>query len=65
LATELLAGFVGWCRARPTIHTVTAGVATTNRASRRVLERLGFVLVTNPTAEPDDELLYRLAVAAN
>lgn len=64
LATELLAGFVDWCRARPTIHTITAGVAPTNRASRRVLERLGFVLVTNPTAEPDDELLYRLTVAA-
>lgn len=73
LATELLTGFVDWCRPQPAIHSITAGVAATNEASRRVLERLGFIPLedTDPDENAradagaegaDGQLVYRLRI---
>lgn len=62
LATELLAGFVDWCRSQPTIASITAGVAVTNEASHRALARLGFVQVTSQSDGADGELIYRLTI---
>ncbi|NND92797.1 MAG: GNAT family N-acetyltransferase, partial [Granulosicoccus sp.] len=45
-ASELVGGFVNWCRHHD-IHSVTGGVEQSNIASRRVLEKCGF------QAEPD------------
>ncbi len=42
LATELVAGFVEWCRQRPESIVIVAGVEEGNVASVRVLERCGF-----------------------
>ncbi len=60
LATELLSGFVGWCRDQPSIESITGGIAPANEPSRRVLERVGFSSVEAGNRHPDDELLYRL-----
>ena len=42
LASELLAGFVSWSRARPTIRALIGGVEAGNAASIRVLQKCGF-----------------------
>lgn len=53
-ASELVGGFVSWCRHHD-IHSVTGGVERSNVASRRVLEKCGFV------AEPEtDETVEQL-----
>ena len=53
LATELLAGLVAWARTQPSIQTITGGVESGNRASIRVLDKVGFRhLDTN-----DDDML--------
>ena len=59
LASELLEGFVGWCRTRPEIASLTGGVDRSNPASARVLQKSGFVAVEEeePVA---DSVLYRL-----
>lgn len=44
-ASELIGGFVGWCRTSG-IKSLTGGVERNNVASRRVLEKCGFVLQT-------------------
>ena len=41
-ATELIAGFVEWCRLQGGIYSITGGVALDNPASIRVLEKNGF-----------------------
>jgi ribosomal-protein-alanine N-acetyltransferase len=56
---ELVAGLVGWCRTQPAIVLLIAGVAPSNTASIRILERSGFSLAAN---SPGDELEYRLGV---
>ena len=43
LATEVVSGFVRWCRAQTAISSVAAGVSEDNPASIRVLEKAGFV----------------------
>lgn len=48
LASELVGGFVNWCRHHD-IHSVAGGVERSNVASRRVLEKCGFV------AEPETD----------
>ena len=57
LGTELVAGFVEWCRATPHIRSITGGVAAANMASARVLLKNGFL----PTgAASDGEQMYSL-----
>ena len=43
LATELVDGLVRWCRAQPRIQSIAGGVAPDNPASKRVLEKNGFL----------------------
>ncbi len=42
-ATELVAGFVEWCRERSWVGSLSGGVQPENRASATVLTRNGFV----------------------
>jgi ribosomal-protein-alanine N-acetyltransferase len=56
-ATELLKGFVDWCRAVD-ITSITGGVANDNVASQRVMEKCGFEIL--PSTQVDGELLYEL-----
>lgn len=46
LATELIDGLIRWCRSRPEITSITAGVSMTNEASVNVLSKTGFVATT-------------------
>lgn len=45
LGTEAVRVLADWVAAQPGVRTVTASVEVGNEASRRLLERLGFVLV--------------------
>jgi RimJ/RimL family protein N-acetyltransferase len=45
LASELVAGLVGWCQAEPQIGSLTGGVASDNPASARVLTNHGFEVI--------------------
>ncbi len=58
LATELVRGFVTWCRDHSS-GLISAGVAPGNRASIAVLEKAGFELVSG---EPDSDRLYGLTI---
>lgn len=62
MATEIVAGFLEWCRTRDFRGTITAGVERDNYASRRVLEKNG--LVSN-SLEPTGgtEMIYRIKVS--
>lgn len=42
LATEIVGGFVEWCRSEPLIRAIHAGTEPSNVASQRVLEKAGF-----------------------
>lgn len=55
-ASELVAGFVAWCRACPAIASLASGVEHDHLASRRVLEKSGFQQV--PSAGEED--MFRL-----
>lgn len=63
LASELVGGFVHWCRASAAAHprsrmaTLTGGVARDNPASRRVLEKNGFCLLRNRSPEEGEDIL--------
>jgi len=57
LATELVEGFVGWCRAQPSIRSITGGVASDNVASARVLTKNGFTATGSPR---QGEQIYEL-----
>jgi RimJ/RimL family protein N-acetyltransferase len=60
LASELVQGFVHWCRGQA-VSSIESGVGRNNHASRRVLEKNGFeALVSKPT---QDELFFRLTLA--
>lgn len=52
IASELLGGFVNWCQHND-IHSITGGVERSNIASKRVLEKCGFLAdpKTNETHE--------------
>ena len=52
LATELVAGFINWCSARP-VTSITGGVERNNAASMRVLQKNGFVR----SGESEDSLI--------
>jgi len=58
LGSELLEGFLGWCRARPKVRSVIGGVAPENAASIRLLERHGFA--REPSSAADGDVYYRL-----
>jgi len=60
-ASELVAGLVLWCRAYPVISSITGGVNPDNRASKRVLEKNGFLPVGKSGAESPEEF-YRLSL---
>lgn len=59
MATELLAGFVAWCRREAQV-LIYAGVSTDNAPSAAVLEKNGFDRVER--ADDDGESLYQLNV---
>ncbi len=60
LATELVGGFVDWCRTQASIATLAGGVDADNPASIRVLEKNGFRLVEADAGKAQDHRLYRL-----
>jgi len=59
LATELLYGFVEWCK-KNSITSVIGGVVLENSASQRVLEKVGFISDSSNDEVETAELLYRL-----
>ena len=59
LASELVSGFVDWCR-RHEVGSVVGGVERDNAASRRVLEKNGFVYDPNEHCGGCEEGLFRL-----
>ena len=60
LASELVRGFTGWCRAQSSISSIVGGVARDNPASRRVLEKNGFRLIQSESEIVQDEQLFCL-----
>ena len=56
-ATELLQGFVSWCK-KMEIASVIGGVERDNVASQRVMEKNGFGIL--PNEQSHGELLYEL-----
>lgn len=62
LGTELVAGFVEWCRSMPRVRSIAGGVGSDNTASARVLAKNGFAPV-GPVV--DGEQLYELDLSAN
>ena len=61
IASELVRGFVRWCRGHESISSIAGGVAQDNLASKRVLEKNGFELVSSRTDASQREQLYRLS----
>jgi len=61
IASELVNGFVGWCRGQESISSIAGGVAHDNLASKRVLEKNGFQLVRSGDDVAQGEQLYRLS----
>lgn len=57
LASELLEGFVDWCRTVE-IASIVGGVERENFASQRVLEKNGFTVLSDPKGRGD--FVYRL-----
>ncbi len=62
LATELVAGFIAWCRKQAGVTSIVGGVARDNPASKRVLEKNGFVLSTGFGESDGSEDVLRLVV---
>jgi ribosomal-protein-alanine N-acetyltransferase len=60
LATELIKGFVEWCRAQPAIRSLIAGVERGNPASTRVLEKNAFHRVDIERDDSEAERLFEL-----
>lgn len=56
LATELVEGFVQWC-VRSRVASIRAGVARDNPASRRVLEKNGFVRARGDVASDEEHFV--------
>ncbi len=65
-ATEMVEGFVRWCRTQESISGITAGVGRVNRSSRNVLEKNHFQLEPQSASGESDgdtgELIYHLKV---
>ena len=64
LASELVAGFVRWCREVPTIVAIAGGVEPDNVASCRVLEKNGFTVDEASGEANSADRLYRLKLRA-
>jgi ribosomal-protein-alanine N-acetyltransferase len=60
IASELVDGFVTWCRAQTSISSIAGGVALDNPASQRVLRKNGFRLSQGEDEVAQDEQTYRL-----
>ena len=60
IASELVGGFISWCRGKEPITTIAAGVAHDNLASKRVLEKNGLKPVPSDDEVAEGEELYRL-----
>jgi RimJ/RimL family protein N-acetyltransferase len=60
LATELIEGFVGWCRTQPAIKSLAGGVERDNPASARVLEKNGFRPTGEARSDSHGERIYEL-----
>ncbi len=60
LASELVRGFVGWCRDQASISSIAGGVAQDHPASRRVLEKNGFRFVQRDSEIAEGEDVFRL-----
>jgi ribosomal-protein-alanine N-acetyltransferase len=60
IASELLSGFVAWCRQQAAISRIVGGVDPDNVASQRVLEKNGFLRVQNTDQVTQDEWIFRL-----
>jgi ribosomal-protein-alanine N-acetyltransferase len=58
--SELVAGFVNWCRTRAELRSITGGVATDNVGSARILEKNGFVREVEADSDLRSESIYRL-----
>jgi ribosomal-protein-alanine N-acetyltransferase len=56
--SEIVEGFVRWCRDRAEIRTLIAGVAADNPASIRILEKSGFKRIDDGEADPGAELTF-------
>ena len=56
-ASELVAGFVQWCHHQD-ISSITGGVERDNVASRRILEKCGFI--AEPDSSESSEQLFKL-----
>lgn len=58
VASEMLSGLVEWCRGQPAVSFLVGGLDRDNLASRRVLEKCGFVV----DEQGEHHELYRLAL---
>ncbi|MBT5774258.1 MAG: GNAT family N-acetyltransferase [Dehalococcoidia bacterium] len=63
LGSELVAGFVGWCRENG-VASISGGVAIDNPASARVLVKNGFQPVQTEDAAGMGEQLFRLDLSS-
>ena len=59
-ATEVVDGLVRWCRAHPSIRSLAGGVSRNNPASRRVLEKNGFLPSEFASEREGSEEILRL-----
>lgn len=57
-ASELIGAFISWCQENG-ISTVTGGVEWQNAASRRVLEKSGFVCEPGTVDKPEQMFVWR------
>jgi ribosomal-protein-alanine N-acetyltransferase len=62
LGSELVSGFVAWCRGSPLVRSITGGVAADNVASARILEKNDFILVSEAGSDPGAEATYELVL---
>jgi len=62
LGTELVAGFVDWCRSERRIRSIAGGVEADNAPSARVLTKNGFT-IAGPAN--DNEQIYELVLIAD
>ena len=60
LGSELVEGFVEWCRGERQIRSLIGGVAADNLASVRILEKNGFRPMGSDVDDPDADLMFIL-----
>ena len=62
LASELIEGFVKWCRSRAEIRSLVGGVAKTSAASVRILQKNGFLQVEDDQNDRSVDQVFRLTL---